>query len=170
MVTTTSVNSGLLWSSCCCYHVDRQLLNKVSLWTKMCVKFRWFTSHCKVLGEELLYITNLGWLKMSWLGRTFYKLQVEQEVDTLYIWLKTKTPRKKLASQSRENFRDKRKKAQNPREGESSSQRNHGIGKKAKDLYKSVGTTYTIKLKNSRYQRKALPDLDEQQRNVAWFK
>jgi len=85
----------------------------------------------------------------------------------LYIWLKTKTPRKKLASQSRENFRDKRKKAQNPRESESSSQRNHGIGKKAKDLYKSVGTTYTIKLKNSRYQRKALPDLDEQQRNVA---
>jgi len=31
MVTTTSVNSGLLRSSCCCYHVDRQLLNEVSL-------------------------------------------------------------------------------------------------------------------------------------------
>ena len=43
---------------------------------------------------------------MSRLERTFYKLHVEQEVDTLYVWLKTKTPRKKLASQSRENFRD----------------------------------------------------------------
>jgi len=37
MVIKTSMNSSLLWSSFCCYHVDRQLLNKVSLWTKMCV-------------------------------------------------------------------------------------------------------------------------------------
>ena len=32
---------------------------------------------------------------MSLLGRNFCKLHVEPEVDTLHIWLKTKTPRKK---------------------------------------------------------------------------
>jgi len=36
-LVTTSVNSGLLWSSCCCYHVDRQPWNDVSLWTKICL-------------------------------------------------------------------------------------------------------------------------------------
>jgi len=35
----------------------------------MCVKFGWFTSHCKVVGEGLLYITNLGGLKNVTVGK-----------------------------------------------------------------------------------------------------
>jgi len=30
---------------------------------------------------------------MSQLGRNFYKLHVEQEINTLNIWLKTRAPR-----------------------------------------------------------------------------
>jgi len=41
----------------------------VSLRTKICVKFRWFTSHCKAVGEGLLHITNLGGLKNVMIGK-----------------------------------------------------------------------------------------------------
>jgi len=67
------------------------------------------------------YITNLGGLKMSRLGRNFYKLHVQQEVNSLHIWVKTRMLRKKSGSQ-RGNFRNQTKKAENTRECESSSQ------------------------------------------------
>jgi len=35
----------------------------------MCVKFGWFTSHCKAVGEGLLYITHLGGLNNVTVGK-----------------------------------------------------------------------------------------------------
>ena len=66
----TSVNSGLLWSSCCCYHVEgnrwkRFRYEKKYVWCK----FMWFASNCEAVGEGLLYIANLEGLKNVTIGK-----------------------------------------------------------------------------------------------------
>jgi len=86
---------------------------------------------------------------------------VEQEVDALYVWLKTKTPRKKLASQSRENFRDQ---SENHRMQENVK----ALDKAAIELAKKQVCISELTLltqsnwKTTGIKEKALANLDEQ--------
>jgi len=161
MVTTTSVNSGLWWSSCCCYHVDRQLLNEVSLWTKTCVEFRWFTSHCKAVSKGPLYITNLGGLENVTIGKNFYKLHMEQEVDTLYIWKQSHQGKSQEVSQKK-IVEIKVKKHRMQENVKALHKAAIESAKKQKVCISQLTLLTQSNWKTTRIKQKALADLDEQ--------